>query len=101
VANIVEPSGVIRPEFQTYIALTTDGLVVSGMMHDSSPDTITLVDAENKLTTVLRDDLEEISLSPTSLMPEKLLDDLTDEQLLDLLAFLQSDHSEFASRPNQ
>jgi putative heme-binding domain-containing protein len=101
VANIVDPSGVIRPEYQTYVALTTDGLVVTGTMHDSSPDSITLVDAENKLTTVLRDDLEEINPSPTSLMPEKLLDDLTDQQLLDLLAFLQLDQPNFTSPPSQ
>ncbi len=94
VANIVEPSGVIRPEYQTYVALTADGLAIVGMMHDSSPDTITLVDGENKQTTLLRDDLEEFNPSPASVMPDRLLDDLTNEQVLNLVAFLQSDQPE-------
>jgi putative heme-binding domain-containing protein len=94
VANLVEPSGVIRPEYQSYVALTADGLVITGMMQDTSPDSITLVDGENKRTTLLRDDLEEINASPMSLMPEKLLDDLTDEQVLNLVTFLQSDQPE-------
>jgi mono/diheme cytochrome c family protein len=35
--------------------------------------------------------LEELQESTVSLMPEKLLDELTDQQIRDLLAYVQSD----------
>ena len=91
VANVVEPSGVIRPEYQNYMALTADGLVVVGLMVESTPETVTLVDAENRRTVLARNDLEEFGPSPLSLMPEKLLDELTPQQVRDLFAYLRSD----------
>jgi putative heme-binding domain-containing protein len=91
VANIVEPSSVIRPEYQNYVALTADGLVLAGLMADSSPSTITLLDAENHRTTLSREDIEQIEPSKVSLMPEKLLDSLAPQQRVDLIAYLKSD----------
>jgi mono/diheme cytochrome c family protein len=38
-----------------------------------------------------RVDVEELRESTVSLMPEKLLDELSDQQIRDLLAYLQSD----------
>lgn len=90
-ANIVEPSSVIRPEYQNYVVVTADGLVLAGLMADSSPKTITLADAQNKRTTLDRDEIEQIEPSKISLMPEKLLDSLSPQQIADLVAYLRSD----------
>jgi putative membrane-bound dehydrogenase-like protein len=89
--NIVDPSAVLREEFLTHVAVTTDGRVVSGLLAESTAETITLLDAKNKRTLINRHDLEELRESAVSLMPEKLLDDLSDGQLRDLFAYLQSD----------
>jgi hypothetical protein len=35
--------------------------------------------------------IEELKASPTSLMPEKILDPLEDQEVRDLFAFLQAD----------
>jgi len=94
VANIVEPSGVIRPEYQTYVALTVDGLVLTGLREESSPEAITLVDAENKRTSLIREDLEELKPSTVSIMPDKLIEDLSSQQISDLMAYLRSDQPE-------
>jgi mono/diheme cytochrome c family protein len=51
-----------------------------------------LLDAKNVRTLLSRSDLEELRESTVSLMPEQLLDTLTDQQIRDLLAYLQSDH---------
>ena len=92
VQNIVDPSAVIRQEFMTHIAETKDGQVLTGLLAESTADTITLVDSKNQRTVLRRSDLEELKESPVSLMPEKLLDDLTDQQIRDLVAYLQTEN---------
>ncbi len=57
-ANVVDPSGVIRPEFQSYVALTADGRVLTGLLVESSPRTITLLDPTNNRVVIARDDLD-------------------------------------------
>ena len=92
VQNIVDPSAVIRQEFMTHVALTKDGQVLTGLLAESTADTITLVDAKSQRTVLKRNDLEELKESPVSLMPEKLLDDLSDQQVRDLVAYLQTEN---------
>ncbi|HEX4142234.1 MAG TPA: PVC-type heme-binding CxxCH protein [Pirellulales bacterium] len=97
-ANIVDPSGVVRPEFQTYVAVTDDGRVLTGLLVESSPRTVTLLDPANIRTVIARDNLEEIKASSLSLMPEQLLDKLSEQELCDLIAYLQSDRSAAQSK---
>ena len=91
IRNIVDPNSEIRPQYISHIAVTNDGRVITGLLADSSAETITLLDAKNKRTVIDRADLEQLRESTLSLMPEKLLDEMTDQQIRDLLAYLQSD----------
>ena len=90
VQNIVDPSAEIRPQFISHTVITKTGRVLTGLLADSNAGTITLLDAKNKRTVLNRSDLEELKESPVSLMPEKLLDKLTDQQIRDLIAYIQS-----------
>jgi len=91
VRHIVDPNSVIRQEFMAYVALTTDGRVLTGLLAESTADTITLIDAKNQRTILNRGDIEELKESEISLMPDNLLDDLTDQQIRDLIAYVQSE----------
>jgi putative heme-binding domain-containing protein len=91
VQNIVDPSAVIRQEFTSHVALTKDGQVLTGLLAESTPDLITLVDVKNQRTVLKRSELEELKESTVSLMPDRLLDDMTDQQIRDLVAYVQSD----------
>src|SRR5262249_47784847 len=93
IKNVVDPSSMIREQFLAHIATTADGRVLTGVLADSNADTITLLDAQNKRTVLNRKELDDLQESPVSLMPEKLLDTLTDQQLCDLFAYIQSDTS--------
>lgn len=73
------------------LAQTVDSPVLLGVQAESKPDSVTLVDAENKRTTIARKDLEQYEPSAVSLMLEQQLDDLSPQQILDLFAYLQSD----------
>jgi putative heme-binding domain-containing protein len=70
---------------------TTDGRVVTGRIVAESPDTITLVsDPEDatKVVQIARSEIEAITASPTSLMPAGLLDQLNEDEVLDLVAYV-------------
>jgi putative membrane-bound dehydrogenase-like protein len=91
VADIVDPSAVIRKEYVAYIVATKSGRVLNGLIADSTPKTVTILDAKNERIVLDRQEIEEMSPSPQSLMPEKLLDDLQDQDIRDLFAYLQGD----------
>jgi putative heme-binding domain-containing protein len=102
VSNIVDPSAIIRPEFAAYVVVTTDGRILTGLVVEATPQAVTLLDAKNERTKLPRDKIDTLKVSPVSLMPEKLLDGLTDQQLSDLFSYLQADPSQIqgvAPRP--
>jgi putative membrane-bound dehydrogenase-like protein len=89
--NILDPSGTIRPEFISQTALLVDGRVLTGLVTESSPQQITMVDAKQQKTTIPRDEIDEIEPSTTSLMPERLLEQLQEQEVRDLFRYLQSE----------
>lgn len=93
VASVVDPSAVVRPEFVAYTVETTDGRVLNGLIVDATSSAVTLVDAKNERIMVPRARIESDGLkaSAFSLMPEKILDPLDDQQICDLFSYLQCD----------
>ncbi|GIW99263.1 MAG: L-sorbosone dehydrogenase [Pirellulaceae bacterium] len=85
---IVVPSAEIREGFQSYLALTTGGRVVTGMVAAQDVHTITLRTADSQLIVLPRDQLEEFRAIDRSLMPDNILDSLDDAQIVDLFAYL-------------
>tara|TARA_R110002049_G_scaffold4601_6_gene32885 strand:+ start:83133 stop:86147 length:3015 start_codon:yes stop_codon:yes gene_type:complete len=85
---IVEPSLEIREGYQSYLVLSVDGRTVTGMIAAQDPKTVTLRNADNELTVISRDDIEVLKALPTSLMPEDVLKEMTDQQIRDLFAYL-------------
>ncbi|MCS6864344.1 MAG: ThuA domain-containing protein [Gemmataceae bacterium] len=91
--HIVDPSSAIRPEYLVYSVLTHDDRKFSGIATDSG-ETIILTNVVNDQvvkTTLAKADIAAMKPSPVSLMPEKLLDSLTEAQVADLFAYLASD----------
>ncbi len=85
---IVDPSAAIREEFTQFQAVTTDGLVLNGLLDEQTPTTITLRGANNQSTQLNRDDVEILKAVETSLMPDGLMDKLTDDEVRHLFAYL-------------
>jgi putative heme-binding domain-containing protein len=93
-AQVVDPSGYIRPEFVVQNVVTHDGRRLAGIVEPTPGDRLTLVNMVNdqpQRTVLARADIETITPSAVSLMPEKLLDTLTDAQVADLFAYLSTD----------
>jgi putative heme-binding domain-containing protein len=89
--SLVDPSGIVRKEYQTYQVATKDGRAFSGLIVEQTPDSITLRDARGRRTRIARAELEEFRESDGSLMPDSLYREFNPQQLRDLFSFLESD----------
>jgi putative membrane-bound dehydrogenase-like protein len=89
--SLVDPSGVVRKEFQSYTVQTNDGRVLTGLIVEQAPDSVTLRDAKGERTTIARAEVEDLKESAASLMPESLYRDIAPDQLRDLFGYLQSE----------
>ena len=88
-ANIVDPSAVIRREYLNYIVVTNSGRVVTGIIAEQDAASLTILDANNQRIKVSRDEVDELREADVSLMPERLLESLTPQELRDLFAYLR------------
>lgn len=90
--QILEPSAEINKKFQAAQVLTADGKFVAGVVVNEDDNVIHLVPNlldRNTVIVVEKDDIEERFPVKLSSMPNGLLDSLTKEEILDLLAYLQ------------
>ena len=67
--------------------LTTDGQVITGVIAGETSTAVTLRGADNKTTTVLRVDIDEMHNTGKSLMPEGFEKLIDKQSMADLLTF--------------
>ncbi len=92
--STVDPSAVVRKEFQSHMALLKNGKVVTGMIVENKPPQMIFLDAKGQKTEVAHSDIDEIKESTTSLMPDNILKQLRPDELRDLFAYLQGKQPE-------
>ncbi|MFO0950324.1 MAG: family 16 glycoside hydrolase [Isosphaeraceae bacterium] len=91
--SIVQPSKVISDQYGAVIIATTDGKVVTGRivnLHNDVMSVVTNMLDPNNQTSIDRNKIEDMKPSPTSMMPEGLLNTLKEDEVLDLMAYLLS-----------
>jgi putative heme-binding domain-containing protein len=88
--NIIDPSMAINPLYSNYQVETKSGDLVNGILIAESPDSVTLLQANEVKSTIPRADVAKLRSTGTSLMPEGLEATLTPQQMRDLIAFLQA-----------
>ncbi|HTU24489.1 MAG TPA: PVC-type heme-binding CxxCH protein [Pirellulales bacterium] len=86
--NLLDPNREVNPQYVNYVAVLTDGRVLSGMIAGESATSITLRRAENATDTIQRNDIEELHSTRQSLMPEGLEKQLDPQAVADLIAYL-------------
>jgi putative heme-binding domain-containing protein len=90
VESILEPSRTIAPSFETLIVTLKNGKLVTGVKIEETEQTLTLGDDQGRKHVLARADIEERRVSPVSTMPEGLEKRLTEDEFIDLIAFLAS-----------
>lgn len=90
--SILEPSKEISDQYQDYEILTTDGILLVGNIEGRTVDTVTLrtQPPAEVLHEIHVDDIEIQRPHPLSRMPAGLLNVLTMDEVLDLLAYTLS-----------
>jgi putative heme-binding domain-containing protein len=91
--DILDPSFRINEKYQTFVFETQAGKLITGMILEETKETVKVI--ENPLVTadpvVLKlTDVASREKSPVSIMPKGLLDKLTREEILDLVAYVAS-----------
>ena len=86
--DIQQPSVAINPDFLSYVVELENGQILTGVLSGSTDDELKIGGADGKVISVPRNQVSELAPSQTSVMPEKLLEGLTETQIRDLMTFL-------------
>ncbi len=92
--SIVYPSKQVADRFKAHAVQLKDGAALTGFLTEQTADSITLADRD-QVHRIPRSRIQSLEPQSISLMPERLLNALTDEEIRNLLAFL--DHGIGAS----
>jgi putative heme-binding domain-containing protein len=90
IQSILEPSREISPHYTNWSFVLRDGRVVTGMIvHENEGKTI-VGNNEGQTVELKTADIEERIPQRVSVMPDKLVDRLTLQELRDLIAYLDA-----------
>jgi putative heme-binding domain-containing protein len=89
-AQTVDPSAFIRPEYVNHNVEMKDGRAFAGLIVEQTDQAVTIVDAQNQRTILSRAEIKELTPSLVSLMPDGLLEPFTPQQVRDLFSYLQT-----------
>ncbi len=87
--DILSPSARITAGFRSYTIATTDGRIVSGVLAAETATSITLRREEGAENTILRKNIDAMSASDVSLMPENIEREISPQDLAAVIAYLR------------
>jgi putative membrane-bound dehydrogenase-like protein len=87
--DILDPSREVDPRYLNYQIVTKKGLTFSGLIAADTASSVTLRRGEKAEDTILRDQIDEIQATGKSVMPEGLETQLSKQDVVDLIAYLQ------------
>ena len=91
--HILNPSKKIDRKYQSNLFLMTSGKVITGLIVKETGDAVHVIDnptAPDKVRVLKIEDIEEREVSDVSIMPKGVLNKLTREEIMDLLAYVVS-----------
>ena len=87
-ANIIDPDAYIREGYEAYHITTTDKRSLLGTIKARSGTTVTVQLLNGQQITLPANQVREMEAQKISIMPERLLDELPDEQIRDLVSYM-------------
>jgi len=87
--NVLNPNGVIGKDYQLNVFKLKGGATMSGIVQFEDAQSFRLAMPGGVKFTIAKGEVEKREILPVSLMPEGLLDALTKEQVINLVAYLQ------------
>ena len=89
-ANIIDPNANIVPGYEEYRVDTRDGRIITGVLSDQNANSVTLGREEGEQDKILRANIAALRPSTVSAMPEGVEEEITVEEMTDLLGYLKS-----------
>ena len=89
-SNMLNPSEVIQDDYLMVILTTRDGRTYLGNVIAENDRQLTMRMVGDESLVINKSDIQTREVSNASLMPEGLLETLTDQQVLDLVAYLRT-----------
>jgi putative membrane-bound dehydrogenase-like protein len=90
---ILDPNRAVESRYINYVAVTKAGKTYNGILASETSTGVTLVGADGKSQQLLRNELEELSSTGMSMMPEGLEKDLSPQDLADIIAHVRSNQA--------
>ncbi|MGB8852685.1 MAG: PVC-type heme-binding CxxCH protein [Pirellulales bacterium] len=87
---ILAPSAAISHNYETYTALLDDGRSLTGLLVSQSPTEVVIRGADGIDTTTPAGGIDELVKQPVSLMPADLAATLSVQELVDVVAWLET-----------
>jgi putative heme-binding domain-containing protein len=87
VESLLAPAAKVKENYHSKVILDKEGRLITGIPVRETSEAVTLRDAEDRLVTVAKSQIDEVK-DGRSLMPDGLVDPLTRQELVDLVAFL-------------
>ena len=91
--HIINPNAEIREGYESSVIFTQSGRTLTGIVAEKNARVVVLRTAEGQQIVLPKDEIESMSVSGISLMPEGLLQGLSDQEVCDLFAYLRSGQS--------
>jgi putative membrane-bound dehydrogenase-like protein len=86
---MLDPNRAVEERYFSYTVDTVDWQSHTGILVAETSNSVTLQAAEGKTISLLRSDIERVTASAMSIMPEGLEEDLNAQDMADLIAFVQ------------
>ncbi len=87
--NILDPSATVAADFRMSVFEMNDGRIINGVTVEQTEKTLT-VQTQTDRVTIQRSNIEEQKVSTLSLMPDGLFQNLTEDQVRNLIGYLMS-----------
>ena len=96
--HILDPTRSVEGNYRQYAVLTVDGQVINGMLAAESKTAIEIIDTDAKRHAIARSDIEQLSGTTKSVMPDGFEKQMSRGEFADLLEFL-TDKGKFVPVP--
>ena len=91
-ANILDPNASVSPKDVQYVVVDHNGRTYSGIIASETATSLTLRRGEGAQATILRSQIEELTSTGLSLMPEGFEKRISKPEMADLIAFICGAH---------
>jgi putative membrane-bound dehydrogenase-like protein len=88
--DIIQPNRAIDSNYFSYTAVATDGRVYTGILTAETSTSVALKEAEGRIVTLRRSEIDELHSNGISLMPDGLEKLIPPQEMADLISFLKN-----------